>query len=81
MTHNITNNPEPRAAVPKFQRPGNRAPIERPLYMYTGQKPHPASSTIRHTQPSLVLRRGRLLLVRLCLVHELPVDVSDKYVL
>ena len=35
-------------------------------------------SSIAHTRPNLVLRRGRLLLVRLCLVNELPVDMSDK---
>ena len=47
--------------------------------MYTGQKPHLVdSSIIRHTQSSLVIR-GRLLVVRLCLLNELPIDVSDKH--
>ncbi len=47
-------------------------------YTYTqGRKP---SRRLRPSFgiPNLVLGRGRLLLVRLRLVHELPVDVSEQ---
>jgi hypothetical protein len=36
----------------KDQRPGNHAPIERPLYMYTGQKAPPGILVHRRAHPT-----------------------------